>query len=53
MVVDYHRDQQHRDPWTFREVMPVYHTIQPVHLLGFWAKVTSCNELSDFLAKMF
>jgi len=53
MVVDYLRDQQHWDPWTFREVMHVYHIIWPVHLLGFGAKVTSCNEISDFLAKTF
>jgi hypothetical protein len=53
MVADYHRDQQHGVPWTFQEVMPVYHIIRPVNLLGFWTKVTKCNELSEFPAKIF
>jgi hypothetical protein len=53
IAFDYHRDQQHKTPWTFQEVMPVYHILHPVNLFGFWAKVTSCNELSEFPAKMF
>jgi len=53
MVVYYHRDQQHRDPWTFQEIIPVYHIICPVNLFGFGAKITSYNKLSEFLANMF
>jgi len=52
MVVDYHRDQQHRIPWTLWEVMPVYHINALLICLVYGQKSQAAMNF-EFSSKMF